>query len=445
MKYCIAIFAATAVDAAAIAATPAIGNVQMEQEDSARTTITYELTGAPAIVTVDIQTNAAPSSPEGEWVSIGAENMKGMTGDVHRKVEVTGAGEHRTIVWHPEFYWPGSAVTAGARAVVRAWPTNSPPDWMVIDLREPFTVAWYPDAALIPEGGVTNKIYKDEYLVMRRIPAKGVVWTMGTSASDFTAAGITARTDEPRHKVSLSDDYYIGVYPLTSIQKARVENSEGAAEADYPRRPLTGYKLRDMRGSSNGYAWPVYTNGDFDFEESSKVDSGSWLYKFRNRYSAYGIRADLPTEAQWEYACRAGKGTSLNSGEAFTSANAVKLGRCAENATDADCEGDYTAGRCTVGSYKPNSWGLYDMHGNVMEACLDVYSDFSTLDPTQVQMDPIGAEKPAEGYASRVFRGGFSGSSGAWHRMRAGNRQYNFSDNTTPSSTQGYRLAWTLR
>ena len=279
----------------------------------------------------------------------------------------------------------------------------------------------------------------------RNLGVKTVTWLMAASmflgGIPSPASIVHASDDEAAIEYTEDSGYVEESYS----EPETYDYSEGAAEADYPRRPLTGYKLRDMRGSSNGYAWPVYTNGDFDFEESSKVDSGSWLYKFRNRYSAYGIRADLPTEAQWEYACRAGKGTSLNSGEAFTSANAVKLGRCAENATDADCEGDYTAGRCTVGSYKPNSWGLYDMHGNVMEACLDVYSDFSTLDPTQVQMDPIGAEKPAEGYASRVFRGGFSGSSGAWHRMRAGNRQYNFSDNTTPSSTQGYRLAWTLR
>ena len=199
-----------------------------------------------------------------------------------------------------------------------------------------------------------------------------------------------------------------------------------------------------MRGSSNGFAWPVYTNGEFDFEESSKVDSGSWLYKFRTRYSAYGIRIDLPTEAQWEYACRAGKGTSLYSGEAFTLANAVKLGRCLQNAEEPDCEGNTyeTNVRIIVGSYEPNNWGLYDMLGNVMEACLDVYSDFSTIDTTQVLTDPVGAEKPESGTVNRVFRGGIFNAH--WYTMRAGGRNYKY-DQTLNYNTQSYRLVWTLR
>ena len=324
----------------AFATPPEVSDVTMTQELSARTVISYRLTGAPAVVTVDIQTNANASG-EASWVSIGAENLVGISGDVHRKVEVTGEGERRTIIWHPETDWPGKKIKTGTRAVVKAWPTNSPPDWMVVDLRTPFSVAWYPDAALIPHGGITNKIYKSEYLVMRRIPAKGVVWAMGTRNEDFHYESTNAHKNNERIlKVCLSDDYYIGVYELTADQYSRVENSTGyVADSTGGRKPKTHITLTPMRGSTLGRAWPVMTNGEFDFEESSKVDSNCWIDKFRKRYAAYGIRIDLPTSAQWEYACRAGVGKALYSGEAYTDANLAKLARFSSTQTYTDCEG----------------------------------------------------------------------------------------------------------
>ena len=431
--------------APAFAAAPQVSNVTMTQDFSARTEITYELTGAPAIVTVDIQTNANASG-EASWVSIGAENLVGISGDVHRKIDVTGEGEHRTIIWHPETDWPGKRITSGTRAVVKAWPTNSPPNWMVIDLRTPFTVAWYPDSALIPHGGVTNKIYKSEYLVMRRIPAKGVVWAMGTRNEDFTSTSTDAQKARERIlKVCLSDDYYIGIYELTTEQYARVENATGYVESSADgRKPKTHITLTPMRGSTLGRAWPVITDGNFDFEESSKVDANCWIDKFRKRYAAYGIRIDLPTSTQWEYACRAGIGGSLYSGEAYTAANLAKLARFADNMTETDCEGlTYSSGaKCTVGSYAPNNWGLYDMLGNVVEQCLDRFEERTSLDNTKIYVDYIGATNKVDN-PSRIFPGGYYDS--IYRDLRPGWRSSAYDDTTTRYGRQGFRLVWTLR
>lgn len=430
--------------APAFAAAPQVSNVTMSQDFSARTEITYELTGAPAIVTVDIQTNANASG-EASWVSIGAENLVGISGDVHRKIDVTGEGEHRTIIWHPETDWPGKRITSGTRAVVKAWPTNSPPNWMVIDLRTPFTVAWYPDAALIPHGGVTNKIYKSEYLVMRRIPAKGVVWTMGTRAEDFHPGSTDShKKNESLLKVCLSDDYYIGIYELTADQYSRVGDANGyVADSATGCKPKTTTNFGTMRGSTLGRAWPVITNGEFDFEESSKVDSNCWLDKFRKRYAAYGIRLDLPTSAQWEYACRAGVGTSLYSGESYTSANMAKIARYSENNTETDCEGiEYASGgSCTVGSYAPNNWGLYDMLGNIQEQCLDIPEDRTLLDNTKIYVDYIGKTNRTD-TSTRNFPGGYHGS--PLRDIRSGWRSA-YNDTAQRYGTQGYRLVWTLR
>ena len=97
-----------------------------------------------------------------------------------------------------------------------------------------------------------------------------------------------------------------------------------------------------------------------------------------------GLKATLPTEAQWEYACRAGTKTAYWYGNTADS-----------NKMNYDC----SIGKTTpVKSYDPNAWGLYDMHGNVCEWCLDWYGDY----PSGTVTDPVG---PNSG-SGRVCRGG---------------------------------------
>lgn len=115
-----------------------------------------------------------------------------------------------------------------------------------------------------------------------------------------------------------------------------------------------------------------------------------------------GKAFDLPTEAQWEYACRAGTSTALNSGKNLASPSSddsvAVVGRYYFNrGKEYTREGSTSVGSAKVGSYKPNPWGLYDMHGNVWEWCLDWYKNYSGA-----ASDPTGA---AEG-EYRIGRGG---------------------------------------
>jgi sulfatase modifying factor 1 len=103
----------------------------------------------------------------------------------------------------------------------------------------------------------------------------------------------------------------------------------------------------------------------------------------------------LPTEAEWEYACKAGSTTPFNTGENLTTNQANYNGNYPYNK---NAIGIYREHSTEVGSFDPNAYGLYDMHGNVWEWCRDWYGDY----PSTSQSNPTG---PTEG-SSRVLRGG---------------------------------------
>lgn len=375
--------AVAAVCASAVQAAPQVSGVSMSQDSATRkVTIEYVLSDEDAVITVDIQTNAVPDAAEG-WTSIGAENLCGFVGDVNRKV-ASGAGK-RTILWNPDTYWPNQKLPAKAtRAVVTAWALNAPPDWMVCDLQAPYPVSYYEYACQVPDG-VTAKKYKRTHMLFKKIHAKGVEWTMGSGSS--------VATEKP-HVVTLTEDYYMGVYQLT---KAQVGSAAlDAADGSTPHNNRTYVKLR---GATKGTQWPTFKeDGTLDFEKSHEVDSDSTIYSLRAKC---GVLFDLPTEAQWEYAARAGE-TRLVFGDGTDTANNLKnFGRFAGDQNKPDCEG-YAGGLASVGSYQPNAFGLYDVLGNVTEACLDRYGSFADIDTGKTHVDPVGAASGTD----RVYRGG---------------------------------------
>jgi sulfatase modifying factor 1 len=108
-----------------------------------------------------------------------------------------------------------------------------------------------------------------------------------------------------------------------------------------------------------------------------------------------GLEARLPSEAEWEYACRAGTTTPFSFGENITPEQVNYNGN---HPYAGGAKGVYCQQTVPVGSLPANPWGLYEMHGNVWEWCADWYGDY----PTTPQVDPCGA---ASGDA-RVLRGG---------------------------------------
>jgi formylglycine-generating enzyme required for sulfatase activity len=265
-------------------------------------------------------------------------------------------------------------------------------DYLVIDLSEGPSATNYPISYLgaPPEGGWTDE-YKTTKLVMRHLTAGS--FTMGSPLSELGRSN-----DETQREVTLTHDFYIGVFEVTQKQWERVMG-------DWPSyftntvyrdaRPVERVSYYDIRENSTGNSamstnWPA----------SSQVHADSFMGKLRQKTGLSML--DLPTEAQWEYACRAGTSQALNSGVNLTDINDCPemdaVGRYRFNGGAASPQGgDVTVGTAAAGTYEPNAWGLYDMHGNVWEWCLDWYEAYHV--PTT---DPVG---PASG-SFRVGRGG---------------------------------------
>ena len=205
--------------------------------------------------------------------------------------------------------------------------------------------------------------------------------------------------NETQHDVTISKDYYLGVYEVTQAQYEKVMGKN-----------------------------PSYFQGAVVGNENSDlpVENVSWdeAVKFCKKLSDLpeekkaGREYRLPTEAEWEYACRAGSKTAYS----FDDEEGLlpEYGWFSRNSSHRTH---------TVGLLEPNAWGLYDMHGNVWEWCSDWYEEY----PKGAVSDPTG---PKEG-SYRVDRGGGFGLEAAYCRSGVRSRI----DPSARRSILGFRLA----
>ena len=430
-------------------AVPVVSEATMVQDRGSReVTITYTLADASAVVTLDVQTNAT----DGTWASIGGENVQNVTGDVWKRVEA-GA---RTILWRPDLSWPNHRIAeGGARAVVTAWSLDNPPDYLVVDLSATAGAGgerYYPAAEFLPGGLLSNDDYRLSCLVLRKIPAKGVTWAMGSVEGEVGRYDAYA-VSERLHAVSLDGSYYIGVFPITQAQWALVQSKASSSffKVQGEMRPVENVCYNEIRNSDTPTA-----NVAFDWPKGPNPDS--FLGKLNAKT---GLAFDLPSEAQWEFACRAGHGSGYwGDGSPILSVlddeNLARLGRCAYNggwpadlpAADrkADAAWGPENGTPLVGSYASNDWGLYDMLGGVWEWCLDWYADDITGINGAVNVDPNAPANllSAAGTsgAKRVLRGG---SYGAYvNTNRAARRANGNPADRTTGGQYGFRVALPL-
>ena len=238
-------------------------------------------------------------------------------------------GAHKTF-WSPNdsFY---ETITDGFKVKVEAVEML----YMVLDLSGGTSAESYPVSYLadVPEGGWTSE-YKTTKLVLRKIEPG--TFTMGSPSGEL-GKGST----EEQHQVTLTKAFYIGVFEATQKQYRLVTGSNPSGYKhegnDIDDNAVESVTYDALRGS--GANWPAGTG----------VLGSTFFGQLRIKT---GLRFDLPTDAQWEYACRAETTTALNSGKNLSDttacAEAAEVGRYSANRDDG--KGKYYNSVCTVGS-----------------------------------------------------------------------------------------------
>ena len=327
-------------------ATPQISNVTAEQNPKTGLVEISYMLSEDAVVTFDDLLVGG--------VSLGPSNVTSYAGHVSVKVK-GGDNVVRKIVWNAPKDVPGRDFDGTLTAKLTAWPLSSPPNYLVVDLDllDATNFFFYASEANLPDGGITSDVYRTTKLLLRKIPAAGVVFRMG-DVSDTSAVRFA------EHYEKFEADWYCSVFHLTQGQYAQVISttlpSTSNCKPHSSDMPICGISYDDLRGT-NG--WP---------EAGHAVTPGSVIGKFRTRT---GLMLDLPTDAQWEYSCRAGTSSRFHNGSSETG-KALDIGWYSWYNKDTQTySGNATGELHRAGVKLPNKWGLYDMHGQTFVWCLD--------------------------------------------------------------------------
>jgi uncharacterized protein (TIGR02996 family) len=210
------------------------------------------------------------------------------------------------------------------------------------------------------------------------------------------------KNERPVHRVTLTQGFFLGIHPVTQAQW----------------RAITGATPSEFQG------------------DNRPVENVSWndCQEFCEKLSAHlggRLTFGLPSEAEWEYACRAGTTTEFHFGDIISTDLANYDGNYTWNGSP---EGKYREETTDVGSFPANPWGVFDMHGNVWEWCQDWYGPYSGDN----KVNPIQTQRQSNEY--RVLRGG------SWNLSRVFCRAAGRSGSapTSRGSGMGFRLAFRL-
>jgi len=330
----------------AVAATPTVSNVTAKQRYpwNGKVDITYTIAG-------DVETGVPTWNRP--LLSVMATNRTTGTSYTASVNALSGDMGIATGVHHVVWDMNAQGLKFKSDDVVFTVAYTIVPRYCVVDLSEGTNAMSYPVVYMNepPSDGFNMDVYKTTKLVLRLI-----------EPGSFMMYG--------RYEVTHTKPFYCGVFEVTQKQYELV----------------TGYNPSLNKGDMR----PVErVNWAGSCHPPSYIPP-SFVDKMQ---SHTGLNFELPTSAQWEYACRAGTTSKYNNG-GDTKDDLKQLGRYSDNQSDG--KGGYSE-HTTVGSYLPNAWGLYDMHGNVWEWCSD-WSGGSQSDIT----DPVG---PSSGEV-KILRGG---------------------------------------
>lgn len=227
-----------------------------------------------------------------------------------------------------------------------------------------FVTGGYKDNLVVPTvddkfvGEKTIAVSLNNNVSLDMIWCEPGTFTMGSPASESGRDN-----DEIQHQVTLTKGFWLGKYEVTQAQWHAVMGTDPSHFKD-SQRPVEHVSYNDALEFCRRLT------------EKERLEG-----KLSGKY-----RYTLPTEAQWEYACRAGTKTALYNGKEFSESN---LNEVAWYGNGSGSGGSANGQTHIVGQKKPNAWGFYDMHGNVWELCLDWFGNY----PTTAVTDPVGPNK----------------------------------------------------
>ncbi len=324
-------------------ATPYVTNVVAKQRYpwNGKVDISFEVVGDPTV-----------GLPEGKVAELSITMTDQVKGKAYTATNLTGdteptEGKHN-VVW--DMTTQGIQVYSPKAVFTVAYCPNDPL-YRVIDVSEGSAAEQYPVTFLraIPNGGWSDE-YKTDKIVLRRIDGTDGV-------------------------------YYAGVFQITQAQWDKVMGGTSTST-----NPKNSVSYNSIRGNADTYDWPT----------STEVDETSFVGKLRQKTGLTTL--DLPSEAEWEFAARAGVTTKWLCGDSEAGLS--------EYAWYSGNSGDSIH---PVGELRPNAWGLYDVHGNVWEWCLDRYSSGSYYRELRGGAYDIGAPLCAFAHWQHYF-----GPSTAW-------------------------------
>ncbi|MDR1126554.1 MAG: formylglycine-generating enzyme family protein [Treponema sp.] len=234
--------------------------------------------------------------------------------------------------------------------------------------------------------------YGQDTMPANMVRIAGGTFTMGSPSSE-----VGRRDNETQHSVTISKSFYIGKYEVTQGEWVEVMGSNPSSFKgdNLPVERVSWYDAIEYcnKRSEKERRTPAYTIDKTrrDENNTSGNDDEKWVVTWNRNANGYR----LPTEAEWELACRAGTSTPFYTGDNITTNHANYDGRYPANN---NAKGVYRGKTWAVGSGAPNPWGLYDMSGNLYEWCWDWYGSYG--DGTQT--DPAGAVRGSR----RVLRDG---------------------------------------
>ena len=409
----VCLFSSVAVATAALA-DPSVTAASFQPNGDGSVTVTYMLAGEePAVVTLDASLGGVPIGQSGRCV-------RRVTGDVNR---VVGAGT-RTAVWYArDDLGADGGDFASLQVTVNAWKTNDPPAYMDYDL-ENREVRYYTSSNALPGGGAVTGpfagLYSEHHLLLRRVNAANVRWQMGSVSGE---PGRDPNREAP-HYVTMTNDYYMGVFELTKYQWMFIDGTNIFSRPDpgwisCDPQPISAISYDEVRGQ---YCyWP------------DAPLAGSFLGKLR---TFTGFDFDLPSETQWEFAARAGHYSGFW-GDGSPIASTVTSGKDA-NLDRMAWWRNMVKPATYVGSRQPNDWGFYDMAGNVWEWTLDVNKANITANTYGQVVEP--SNRNANN--SMIVRGGcyYTANSGC----RPAQRGTNAANDKNANGKCGFRICLML-